>query len=62
MTSKEIQDYVWNWLRNKGLNENATAGIMGNISQESSWDANEIEAGTGIGFGYVNGHIQDVRS
>jgi cell wall-associated NlpC family hydrolase len=51
MTSKEIQDYVWNWLRNKGLNEKATAGIMGNISQESSWDVTEIEAGSGIGFG-----------
>jgi cell wall-associated NlpC family hydrolase len=51
MTTKEIQDYVWNWLRNKGLNEKATAGIMGNISQESSWDATEIEAGSGIGFG-----------
>jgi hypothetical protein len=51
MTTKELQDYVWNWLRNKGLNEKATAGIMGNISQESSWDDQEIEAGNGIGFG-----------
>jgi cell wall-associated NlpC family hydrolase len=51
MTSKEIQDYVWQWLIAKGLNEKATAGIMGNISQESSWDDQEIEAGIGIGFG-----------
>jgi cell wall-associated NlpC family hydrolase len=51
MTSKEIQDYVWNWLRNKGLNEKATAGIMGNISQESSWNPDLIEVGSGVGFG-----------
>jgi cell wall-associated NlpC family hydrolase len=51
VTSQEIQQYVWNYLINKGLNEKATAGIMGNISQESSWDVTEIESGSGVGFG-----------
>lgn len=46
-----IQTTVWNFLRNKGLSETATAGAMGNVSQESSWDVTEIEAGNGIGFG-----------
>jgi len=51
MTSAEIQQTVWNYLKGKGLNEKAIAGIMGNISQESSWNPTEIESGSGIGFG-----------
>lgn len=53
MTSEEIQDYVWSWCLNHGLNENATAGIMGNISQESAWNPSSIEEGNGIGFGLI---------
>ena len=45
------QETVWNYLRAKGLNEKSTASIMGNIEQESGFDANLIEVGNGIGFG-----------
>jgi hypothetical protein len=51
MTSEEIQQTVWSYLTGKGLPEKSTAGIMGNISQESSWDVTEIESGSGVGFG-----------
>jgi hypothetical protein len=51
MTSAEIQQQVWTFLTGMGLPEKSTAGIMGNISQESSWDPTEIESGSGVGFG-----------
>jgi peptidoglycan hydrolase-like protein with peptidoglycan-binding domain len=50
MTTKELQDYVYNYLK-QHLPINSVFGIMGNISQESSWNENEIEEGSGIGFG-----------
>jgi hypothetical protein len=50
MTTKEIQDYVYNYL-SQYLPLNSVFGIMGNISQESSWDVQEVEEGNGIGFG-----------
>jgi hypothetical protein len=46
-----LQTTVWNYCRNKGIPETATAGIMGNISAESSWNVNSIEEGNSIGFG-----------
>jgi cell wall-associated NlpC family hydrolase len=51
MTSAEIQQAVWSYLTGKGLPEKSVAGIMGNISQESSWNPTEIESGSGVGFG-----------
>jgi peptidoglycan hydrolase-like protein with peptidoglycan-binding domain len=50
MTTKEIQDTVFNMLR-QHLPLNSIFGIMGNISQESSWNSQEVEQGSQIGFG-----------
>jgi peptidoglycan hydrolase-like protein with peptidoglycan-binding domain len=50
MDSKQIQDTVFNFLV-LHLPLNSVFGIMGNISQESSWNPTEIESGSGIGFG-----------
>lgn len=51
MTTEEIEQYTWNFLRNKGLSELSTAAVMGNIEAESSFDPTEVEAGNSIGFG-----------
>ncbi|WP_283164675.1 phage tail tape measure protein [Lysinibacillus sp. BPa_S21] len=34
------QAVVWNYFKNKGLNDKAIAGLMGNIQQESSFNTN----------------------
>lgn len=44
-----LQQQVWNYCIGKGIPEKSTAGIMGNISQESSWDINAIENNDGSG-------------
>lgn len=46
-----IEQTVWSYLRNKGLPEKSAAAIMGNIYQESKFDSNLIEVGSGEGFG-----------
>lgn len=51
MTSDEIKQAVWNFLRSKGLGELSTAAVMGNIYQESRFDPNLVEYGSGVGFG-----------
>ena len=51
MTKEEIQQYLWNFLRNKGLPEKSTAAIMGNVYGESGFNPDAVEGGTGIGFG-----------
>lgn len=51
MTSEDIQNSLWNFLKSKGLPDKSISAVFGNISQESSWDVTEIESGTGIGFG-----------
>lgn len=45
------QEITWNFLKSKGLNDKSTSAIMGNIEQESGFDPNIIEVGSGIGFG-----------
>lgn len=51
MTIREIQDFVFNFLSNKGLPLITVASIMGNITAESGWDVDAIENGSGAGFG-----------
>lgn len=51
MTSAEIQQYVYNFLYDKQLPHVTICAIMGNITGESSWNPDAIEAGSGIGFG-----------
>lgn len=46
-----IQSQVWGYLRSKNLPEVSIAAIMGNIEQESSFQIDEVEAGSGEGFG-----------
>lgn len=51
MTQKEIQQYVYNFFRDKGLPHVSVCAIMGNITGESSWNVDAIEHGNEIGFG-----------
>lgn len=53
MTIEEIQQYVYDFLIAKGLGSNAVYGIMGNISQECSWDYQLEEVGGGGGYGLI---------
>lgn len=45
------QEQTWNFLRSKGLNEKSCSAIMGNIQQESGFNPDIVEGGTGIGYG-----------
>lgn len=57
MTDREIQKYFYSFFSNPSntndikLPKITICAIMGNISKESSWRPEAIEAGTGIGFG-----------
>lgn len=51
MTSQEIQQYVYDFLHDKGLTHNSIVAVMGNITGESSWNTDLIEVGSGVGFG-----------
>lgn len=51
MTQSEIQQYVYDFLTDKGLPHISICAVMGNITAESSWDVDAIEHGNSIGFG-----------
>lgn len=52
MTIKEVQDYVYNFFKNKGLPHITICSIMGNIQGENStWNIEAVESDTAIGFG-----------
>lgn len=51
MTTAEIQQYVYDFLYDRGLPHKSIVSIMGNITAESGWNPDIIESGTGIGFG-----------
>lgn len=51
MTTAEIQQYVYDFLHDKGLPHITICAVMGNITDESQWDPEAIEYGSGIGFG-----------
>lgn len=51
MTKTEIQQYVYDFLHNKGLPHITICAIMGNITGESNFDPNIVEVGNNIGFG-----------
>lgn len=42
-----IQEKVWFALKDAGFSEEATAGVMGNISQESSWNKDSVNSSSG---------------
>lgn len=45
------QEKVWYAVRKAGYSEEAAAGVLGNIQNESGFDPSKIEGGSGIGFG-----------
>lgn len=45
------QESVWNFFKSKNVNSKTISAIMGNIQQESGFDPNIIEVGSGDGFG-----------
>lgn len=51
MTSAEIQQYFYNFFREKGLPHITVCAIMGNVTGESGWNPDAIEQGNSIGFG-----------
>ncbi len=51
MTKEEIQQYVYDFLYDKGLPHISICALMGNITAESSWNPDVIEYDNGIGFG-----------
>lgn len=51
MTANEIQQFVYDFLYEKGLPHISICAVMGNITAESSWNPDAIENGSGIGFG-----------
>lgn len=51
MTQVEIQQYVYDFLYEKGLPHISICAVMGNITAESGWDVDVIEYGNNIGFG-----------
>ena len=51
MTQKEIQQYFYDFMTDKGLPHITICAIMGNITAESGWNPEAIEYGNNIGFG-----------
>lgn len=51
MTQAEIQQYVYDFLYEKGLPHISICAVMGNITAESGWNVDAIENGSGAGFG-----------
>lgn len=51
MTAAEIQQYFYDFMVDKGLPHISICAIMGNITAESGWNPDAIEAGNSIGFG-----------
>ena len=51
MTAAEIQQFVYNFLYDKGLPHISICALMGNITAESKWNPDAIETGSGVGFG-----------
>ncbi|MFC0233961.1 phage tail tip lysozyme [Vagococcus entomophilus] len=52
-TQKENAQQVWNYLRAKGWSKEATAGVLGNMQQESGIMPDMDEYGSGVGYGLV---------
>ena len=44
---QENKQIVWNYLLSKGLSEEAAAGVMGNIQQESNFDPENVNKSSG---------------
>lgn len=51
MTTVEVQQYVYDFLYEKGLPHASICAVMGNITVESGFNPDILEWGTGIGYG-----------
>lgn len=49
---KDIAEACWNYLKIKGLNNEACAAVLGNIERESHFSSTAIE-GNGVGYGLI---------
>ena len=45
LSGSEVSEQVWNYFRSAGFSEEATAGIMGNLMQESGMDPTAVQNG-----------------
>lgn len=50
---RTLEEYVWDFFRSQGYTEYQTAGIIGNMYQESRMDPDEVEDATGEGIGLI---------
>lgn len=52
LSGKDNAEKIWNFLKQEGFTDEQTAGIMGNIKQESGYDPNLTES-NGVGYGII---------
>ncbi len=68
ITGNTVQERVWNALTSAGFSEIATAGAMGNIERESSFNPTDVTGGNSIGLfqwnwdGWVVGNPKSRRA
>ena len=53
LAGNSISDQVWNYLRTAGFTEEAAAGVMGNLYQESGMDPTKLQNGVGPAAGLL---------
>ena len=51
-TTESNKKAIWSYLKARGLSDEATAGVMGNINAESGFDPSAVE-GNGVGHGLI---------
>lgn len=62
LSGTEVAEQVWNYFRSLGFSEQATAGIMGNMYQESGMDPTRIQNGGGPAAGICQWENYSTRS
>lgn len=62
LAGTEISEKVWNYFRSIGYSEQATAGIMGNMYQESGMDPTRLQNGVGPAAGICQWENYSSRS
>ena len=62
LAGTEVAEQVWNYFRSLGFSEQATAGIMGNLYQESGMDPTRIQNGGGPAAGICQWENYSTRS
>jgi len=54
-------EIAWNFFKSKGCSDKATAGILGNLQQESGIDPNKVQGGGGPGRGIAQWTVNSGR-